>query len=988
MTKQYILAFSVLLACSTHLLAQTPGGVDGVELWFRSEPVGTDLQGTYRWKDISGDSTALRLQSGSEFTQERSAMHAINFHPAPNLSAGVTAKFALLKRSNLSQATIFGVFSPDISSHATDMVLYGIDGRSGAGSLLTKDKAVRATGTDALDYGSETGEDLLYQSSDSLDEEGFKESAIRVMTYMKADRPSTSVWGESTQATITAGTTYSQISSTANTTFDTSQFGDNKFSGYTPELIVYGRWLTPGERRRVESGLAVRYGITLKSSYLDSEGNLVWNMDENSTHHHRVTAIANDKQGSLSQPMSTTSYEEAPTYSALKDNDSFHGSNSYALPSVSHLLVMGSEYGNGMPDGKYIFWGDDDAPVSTYTSDTDSLWHIMNRTWLVKANTTSVADSTAVKWTSDGLSVSQDGFLDNLTQETAASDAYALTPSLTNGEGAIEFDCPAAFPSFDVGFSHAGGTSCAYGFRIATDGSVYSIKGGEVSETSIATDVSGKTLSIRKEDGKVYLRIDGTGSDGCTVAIPQTDNSKAYVGIVRTVSAEYPLSLSGIRLGGVGDTGCQAELAYGLTSDGEFSDYSRKRTVMLIDPTGEGTFDSDGLIKIQCSSPDMERGKTMFHNIFWDADGSGSDMFTFAYYDGLSIEATPTPSTCGNGKPNNDGAIDIGINIGTPIYSYTLKVDSVAGKSSGDTVATGTFLGDTHHIDSLAPGSYILEVSQGGGNDIYGKGNALYTSYSHSTEWVTSGDITWTVTGTSSNYRIGMEPRYSDEITQYGFDVRGDKAHIIYKGYTSATQYVTVKEGDVLGLSIGGMQVVYTLNGEVIHKETVWSLRAWRLCVKYGTGETHITNLTLNGEPVPSFETNGSVQVETPKATTATMKVNVGSECDATMPNGVESAKMLTVQPRTTDISETTADETFKVTATDQSSRTYTATLSLSAPDEATLMVFDASGVLVSESQMEGGREKTARFSVPTHGVYIVKAITSNGERTRKIMAR
>ena len=54
----------------------------------------------------------------------------------------------------------------------------------------------------------------------------------------------------------------------------------------------------------------------------------------------------------------------------------------------------------------------------------------------------------------------------------------------------------------------------------------------------------------------------------------------------------------------------------------------------------------------------------------------------------------------------------------------------------------------------------------------------------------------------------------------------------------------------------------------------------------------------------------------------------------------------------------------------------------------ATLMVFDASGRLVFEGEMEGSDIKTKRFTVPMNGVYIVKAITAEGEHTRKILAK
>ena len=75
---------------------------------------------------------------------------------------------------------------------------------------------------------------------------------------------------------------------------------------------------------------------------------------------------------------------------------------------------------------------------------------------------------------------------------------------------------------------------------------------------------------------------------------------------------------------------------------------------------------------------DLMRGKTVFHNLFWDLDGSGSDVFTFAYYDGLAADAGPTPSTCEDGKPRNDGSIDIDIRIGTPVYDYVLSADTLS----------------------------------------------------------------------------------------------------------------------------------------------------------------------------------------------------------------------------------------------------------------------------------------------------------------------
>ena len=986
MRKLYSL---VLLGFALGTSAQTPGGVSGSELWFKTVPTTSDLQGYYRWQDFSGDSIQLMLLDSrgvkSELTLPKSSVHYFNFNPSLWLADGFRSLSAKLKHGNLSQATVIGVFAPELATIGKDMVLYALDGRKGDGAILSKDKVVRGTGVEPLDYGSTSGEDLLYQSSDSLSENGFKENALRIVSYIKVSNPATSLWGESSNSTLFLGTPYT--SGSFDTDFSTSVFGNNSIRGYAPELIVFSRMLTPDERRKVESYLAVKYGITLKGSYLDSEGNLIWDLAENQAYHHRVTAIGNDITGSLLQPLSATSYEESPTYAALQDNDTYYDANPYSLSSASRLLVMGRESGNPMPDKGFMFWGDDDASLATYTSPTDSLWHVMKRTWIVKTNVPSTPDSTITRWTAQGVEVAKNGFTDNLIQETAASGAYATTPAFSEGGGALEFTCPTSHPTFDVGFSSSGGNTCKYGFRISNAGSVYPIINGIVSNSYIATDVDGTDISICKEGKNVYLRVDGIGSAARTISLSDAADTDTSVGIIRTEGTEAALNLAGLRTGGVDDVGYMAELSYDLTPNKEFSDYCRKRTVMLIDPSGEGDFDINSNGNIRCSKPDMTRGKTIFRNIFWDADGSGSDVFTFAYYDGISYDATPTPSSCENGTPRNDGYIDIGINIGTPVYSYVLSVDTVAGKVQGETIASGTFFGDTHRITNLEPGAYTLSVSQGGGNEIYATGNALYTSYSHDTRTYLSGDISWTVNDTKSNYRVGLEPSLTDEITQYGFDVRGDKAHIITGGYTSLAQYVTIKPGDVLSVTVRNMQVTYKLNGQTVHHEYVWSLRAWRFCVKYGKGETHITDLTVNGTPVTSFATRGNVQIETPKQCTTTMTVYVGSECDGSLPNGTR-AKENHVGGSTNLSNDMTNDESFTVKGNGSTTGIYEAKLTQDKPVATTLMVFDVSGKLVVSRQMTGESVKQADFKVSTSGVYVVKAISENGEHTRKISVK
>ena len=92
-----------------------------------------------------------------------------------------------------------------------------------------------------------------------------------MLTYLKSNRPGTGLWGENSVSNLFVGGTYSASNPQFSTGYDEASFGNNRFDGYSPEVIIYGRYLTPAERRKVESYLAVKYGITLNNSYLDSE---------------------------------------------------------------------------------------------------------------------------------------------------------------------------------------------------------------------------------------------------------------------------------------------------------------------------------------------------------------------------------------------------------------------------------------------------------------------------------------------------------------------------------------------------------------------------------------------------------------------------------------------------------------------------------------------------------------------------------------------
>ncbi|WP_026777111.1 Ig-like domain-containing protein [Polaribacter sp. Hel_I_88] len=98
-------------------------------------------------------------------------------------------------------------------------------------------------------------------------------------------------------------------------------FTTNYFGGEIAELIIYGVKPTAIEQQKIQSYLAIKYGLTLdakdnsskyiEGNYLDSEGNLIWNSEENSQFHNDITVIAKDDASELYQHKSKSINKDA-----------------------------------------------------------------------------------------------------------------------------------------------------------------------------------------------------------------------------------------------------------------------------------------------------------------------------------------------------------------------------------------------------------------------------------------------------------------------------------------------------------------------------------------------------------------------------------------------------------------------------------------------------------------------------------------------------
>jgi len=277
--KKYLILF--MLQIGLHINAQSPGGVPGEEVWFSSSIYSTMV-------DNSGDNNILKRwvtpRRKALYTAPQDSMLYLNFNPAVYFPRDTSVIDVVLPYTSLCQATTFGVYAPKFPEVYSEYP--------------------------------------------------------KILTSFRTTTPVHSVWGENTNVTLTFAYMDSD-SITKLPTLENILSNSIDYRGHIAEYIAYQRLLTPLERRKVETYLALKYGITLNGSYYASNDELMWDYSQNDFN-HRITGIARDSVNSFYQPLSTTSYEAAPGMGVNRYKNAYYGNSSMNQPSSDHLLVIGS----------------------------------------------------------------------------------------------------------------------------------------------------------------------------------------------------------------------------------------------------------------------------------------------------------------------------------------------------------------------------------------------------------------------------------------------------------------------------------------------------------------------------------------------------------------------------------------------------------------------------------------------------------------------
>jgi hypothetical protein len=927
---------------------------------------------------------------GEEY--RNSIVRFYNGHPALELDKllGLKSREVRLKAS-LSQATVIGAFAPYAGFDA-NMLLYGLHGRPGEGVFVGTDKVYSSleSGKAAFDYGETEGMDLRYTPSDSEpDAETFRSTSLRITSWYRTLPPSTSLWGERESSVLTFNSTPLQGNVNHNSTYNIPLSENRQFTGYIPEIIVYNRLLTPQERRRVESYLAIKYGLSLPVSYLGSDGRLLWDSDSQPEYNHRISALYRDDTSGLVQTESASSYEETPYYSDQSAHDYYYQGNPNNRSSESRLLVAGLEPGNLLHEGEYLFRGDNGADVALNSTPWREGLKRMDRRWLVKSGLRPVSGNEPLLWETENLEFNLDstGYAISVIKAggNAAERGTAVTAlPLTGESGYLGVSNYVATGGLTLRFgaqtANYSAGSHDYGYFIGANSYAYKIEGGVRGVTPAAFFFYPSTIEVEKSNDKLYLRVNGSRLPESEITILPADRSRSFYG---AIAVERGLSDAGFNLrhGGFNNTGQRVELSYGIASD--FTTSGEEQAVLVVDRSGWGEFQPSDVEYIPVSEVDIVRKKLIFHNVFFDSDGSGSDVFTFAYgkRDGRDLLEI-IPPTCGE----SNGSFRLEIDWGARGYNYELK-DLATGNSVDAGWEDSRFIRST----GLATGDYELTVSEAGGYNFETAAAPGVLHRAKTTNYlpVFDGYITWRVSNLSGSYTIGYTASIGNAgsmgtVFHYGLKQSGSQLYKVENEIETAVNGVTLQAGDELKIVKGYGYISYYHNGSQVETSAIrfqeYGLPLYAL-MDFGDGPTEVLNVGTEEFYVPiDYRWDTTEGVTAVRSSGVTKKYSIHIPSCTTVEAGALSPEM----------EASSGDENRLRVSVIPGTQTLHVELRLASPCNVSLAVYDLRGIPVAQKELSGGQSvQTAEISLPQAGAYIVKALTEEGgEYGKKIIIR
>lgn len=477
----------------------TPGGVSScLSLWLRADKGGTS------WTSFSGNNLTI-TQSGNV-----SAGSLLNFNAANDFTGGYYNTGLNINESALAGATVIAVYVPD---------------EQDAGAVWGENDGSFDRYLSNADVTNGTGE-----QSDVTDLYRVNTPSLATVVFNEGVNNGSFVYVDG-KLNLTFTANHGDESSNS---MQVGAIGDNSspFNGRIAEIMVFCETVTGTPLQKVQSYLALKYGITLDNTtpgdgdYLDSEGTVLWNSSTNATYHNNVAGIYRDDKSIIEQKQSKSSNSDAIVTVGLDDTNSADGLE------ASNVLNDGTFSANRAA----MVWGHDNADinggpgsVAETEYDPNQVNARLNREWKVQETGGDLGDLT-IEFDVSGLlgpdnnvGTSDESQIVLLVDADGdfTSGASIVTQSFTvNDDGKVVFRANLSNGEFfTLGSSEQGALPIT---MVSFNGSATS-RGIELNWTTSSEENNSHMIIERSSDGKTFSSIGTVQGQGTSVEMNRYD---------------------------------------------------------------------------------------------------------------------------------------------------------------------------------------------------------------------------------------------------------------------------------------------------------------------------------------------------------------------------------------------------------------------------------------------------------------------------------
>jgi hypothetical protein len=382
-----------------------PGGItSGLDLWLKADQVdgityAADGSAVSQWADNGKGNNAEVVVSGQAPVYRNSIARNFNFNPVidfvnDNTTANRDMTYVINDGSRkvlkgtggFNTNDIFVVLMPDPTITTSMIPLDTFTSTDPDGETFTED----VTG---FGYGAYTGrfnnERLAYciattnETTPTSPENGYG----RADTSSSTDYNQIQIVNIRQNATDTDMELYFNANQVGNETNDIakykminngrywlgrSQYWNGSYDGRIAEVITYNSRKTDAtltqERNRIQSYLAIKYGITLgvngtSQDYVDSDGTVIWDQSANTGYNFDIAGIGRDDASELNQKQSRSvndDFDGADPVASRTEGVLTIGLNDIYDTNRDHI----SSDPTAFNDKEYLVWGNNGADLN------------------------------------------------------------------------------------------------------------------------------------------------------------------------------------------------------------------------------------------------------------------------------------------------------------------------------------------------------------------------------------------------------------------------------------------------------------------------------------------------------------------------------------------------------------------------------------------------------------------------------------------------